>query len=379
MKRLHLFGLPLFFLLSLTVVNCNNPGNSTPVQDTKITSSEIDIAQQQTPEKVSTSTITTPIDFLSEVTFSPPVNFKNLQIFMVHGKTNADNLSYVTLKDAMENQWVEIIETSNVNELSLRNNSDKTIFINAGDIIKGGKQDRTLTYDMVIAPRTKEQKLSSFCVEAGRWSKRGNESSAGFSSNTKMLTSRKLKIASKQHNSQDSVWANIAYQQDRINSNVSYYYNSNVDVKSSQSASSLELTLDNKELRQMKEDYKSTFKDLTENTTIGFAYAINGELYNVDIYNNRQLFLDLFDKLLDAAIIEAITDLDKEQKEYSYLSVSDVMDALKMDNQAEENSKELNERTTWLTKEDDEKFIFSSHDKGNDLKWLHRNIIIKEK
>lgn len=86
------------------------------------------------------------------------------------------------LKLALEKKWVEVIETSSVNELELINHSNKTIFISAGDIVKGGKQDRTLVYDVVIAPNAKGEKLASFCVESARWEKRGNEDVAAPSS-----------------------------------------------------------------------------------------------------------------------------------------------------------------------------------------------------
>jgi hypothetical protein len=39
----------------------------------------------------------------------------------------------------------------------------------------------------------------------------------------------------------------------------------------------------------------------------------------------------------------------------------------------------LNNRTRWLTKEDGNQIIFTSIDRKNDSKWVHRNIIIKDK
>ena len=101
-----------------------------------------------------------------------------------------------------------------------------------------------------------------------------------------MLTSRKLKIASKKYNNQSSVWSSVSEQQEKLNSNVSHYTKSDVDVKSTRSASSLELTLDNKDLQQMRAEYKSHFTNLLKDNTIGFAYAINGELCTVVVGHN---------------------------------------------------------------------------------------------
>ena len=318
------------------------------------------------------------VSILNNFSYSPPINYKNLQLFMITGTTTADNISYVSLKVAMENNWVEIIETSTVNELQISNLSSKVIFINAGDIVKGGKQDRTLTYDMIIEPKSKGEKLSSFCVEHDRWNQRGNENSKAFGSAKNMLTSRKLKISSKKANNQSAVWESVSDQQEKLNSNVSYYKNAAVNVKENASGSSLELTLDNKELKEMQAEYREHFNDLLTENTVGFAYAINGELYTVDIYNNKQLFLELFDKLLTSAIVEAITDLDSKQNKHIYISNIDVTEKLKITKELEETVNDLNARTRWAEREDKEKIFFTSLDRKNDLKWVHKNIIIKD-
>jgi hypothetical protein len=321
---------------------------------------------------------TTDSSILGELDIQAAINHENLQIFLIKGRTTADNIVYTPLQEAMKKKWVEIIETSDVNELAISNHSDKTIFIHAGDIVKGGKQDRTLAYDMVIAPNVKHEKLSSFCVESDRWHQRGDENVTGFTSNENMLTSRDLKIASKEANSQTHVWSEVAEQQTKLSANVSTHYSIVVDVKDNSSASSLDLTLENKDLKKLKKLYKETFKDLDMTAVIGFACAINGELYSIDIYNNQQLFLDLWDKLLGASIIEAISDLDTEEEIPAYLSLQELEQSLTIAAEAKQASKILNPRTEWLSIEDSTKILFTSLDKGNESKWIHQNLIIRD-
>ncbi|MBN4071057.1 hypothetical protein JYT72_00975 [Crocinitomix catalasitica] len=355
-----------FLLFSILLIQCTDATTQT----------EIAIAAENEKNKQIGEMV--PIEFLDDVDFSEPINFKNLQLFMISGETSADNLNYVPLNVALENNWVEIIETSEVNELAITNTSDEIVFIHAGDIIKGGKQDRTLAYDMIIGPKTKKEKLVSFCVESGRWSKRGEENSDYFASNTKMLSSRKQKIAATLDGEQGSVWSGVSDQQSKLSANMSYYYNTDVNVTDNESASSLELTLDNEELAEMKTDYLDKFKSLIKENTIGFAYAINGELYNVNIYNNKQLFVDLYDKLLTAAIVEAIADLDNDQEEHKYITAADVKAALLISIEAEGSTENLNNRTSWTSESDVAKAIFTSSDRKNEMIWVHRNIIIKD-
>ncbi|MDR0660584.1 MAG: hypothetical protein LBG19_07260 [Prevotellaceae bacterium] len=70
-------------------------------------------------------------------------------------------------------------------------------FIMSGDIVKGGKQDRTISEDMVLKPKNKKVPLASFCVEQSRWEKRGSEDVAKFTSSSNMLSNRDLKIAAR--------------------------------------------------------------------------------------------------------------------------------------------------------------------------------------
>src|ERR1700722_5290121 len=88
-------------------------------------------------------------------TVSGPFTHRNLQIFLVHGDTQLENRRYATLSEAMEKGYVTVKETGKVNELSIENSSKNvTVFLNAGDIVKGGRQDRTIRDDVVLAPES---------------------------------------------------------------------------------------------------------------------------------------------------------------------------------------------------------------------------------
>ena len=372
MKTLNQIFTSFFLILGILMASCNQSDGYTETIETTDTTS--------TPEAtIAEGPIAINVKSLNNVNLNTSSNYKNLQVFMITGTAEADNLNYVTLKEAMDNKWVEIKETSDVNELEINNLSDKIIFINAGDIVRGGKQDRTLTYDMIIGPHAKREKLSSFCVESGRWAKRGSENVDAFESNEKILTSRKLKIASKKYNNQGEVWKSVEEQQNKLSGNVSHYSKKAVNVKSEDSESSLELALDNEDLNKMKTEYKKHFSKLYHEEAIGFAYAVNGELYTVDIYNNKKLFKDLFNKLLDAAIIEAIGDLDTTIKDHQYLSIADVNHKLNLKEDSKTNMKDLNTRTRWNEEEDEDIVYFTSSDRKNDLIWVHTNIIVKDK
>src|SRR5204862_2923768 len=52
--------------------------------------------------------------------------------------------------------------------------------IQSGDIVKGGKQDRAIAFDLLLPPKSGLVSVGSFCCEAGRWTKRGEEEATRF-------------------------------------------------------------------------------------------------------------------------------------------------------------------------------------------------------
>ncbi len=244
-------------------------------------------------------------------TLSGPFAHDNLQIFLVQGDSQLEQRRYATLSEALEKGIVTVKETGNVNELGIENLSKgTTVFLNAGDIVKGGRQDRTLQDDLVLLPQSGLLPLAAFCVEHGRWTQRGGENAAAFSANSKVLASRNMKIASRYCNNQSDVWSGVAEQQARLNENVSRLSGKTVDTRSEASQSSLQLTLENKDLDAVQKRYLDRLRNIMDGKTdvIGFAYAINGEVNSAEVYNNKNLFRALWPKLLEAAVTEAIAE-----------------------------------------------------------------------
>ena len=103
--------------------------------------------------------------------------------------------------------------------------------------MKGGQQDRVLGVDLIVPPKSGKMPIAAFCVEHGRWSKRGNERVEVFSSSAEVVSTRELKLAAKSAKSQGAVWQNVTLAQDKL-SNVARV------VNAQESASSLQLALE---------------------------------------------------------------------------------------------------------------------------------------
>lgn len=255
---------------------------------------------------------------------SAPYTHKNLTIFLIHGKDASSSRYLITLQEAMEMKVFKVYETDDVEELMVENISPNyDVFIQSGDIVKGGKQDRVLAISVIIPRMSGKVSIEAFCVESDRWQGRGNESRKEFSSSEERVVSRELKIATNGTvsgsgsgtgsgggaggGSQAEVWTEVANAQANISANMT------VDVTANASASSLQLSLENKKLKKVTEDFVKKFADLTKGKgdVIGYAFAINGKINSADIYLSNHLFAKLWPKMLRAAVVEAISLGDK--------------------------------------------------------------------
>ena len=234
---------------------------------------------------------------------------KNLTIFLIQGESKL-MYNYLTLEEAMEQKKITLHETGSVGELSVDNTSSDYIFIMAGDIVKGGRQDRTMGEDIVLAPGDKKVPLKSFCVEQSRWGSRGSESAEYFSSSDKYLGNRALKYATRTEKSQSRVWEEVSGYQERVSERMKE------EVRSKQSPSSLQLTLENEKVKSSIAEYVNTLQPAFEgkNDVLGFAFFINGKISTVETFGSATLFKKLQKKLLEAAASEAFEQFDENLK-----------------------------------------------------------------
>lgn len=236
---------------------------------------------------------------------SSPYTHKNLTIFLIHGKDQNSKGNVMTLQEAMERKLLVVYETSEVNELEVENLSKtQDVFIQSGDIVKGGKQDRVLAVSIIIPARSGRVKIDAFCVESGRWTKRGGEDSTQFTSSNDRIVSKELKIAANATRSQQDVWNQVSKAQEKLSDNVGGVVNSGV------SRSSLQLSLENKKVVANIDEYIRNLSSIADGKSdvIGYAFAINGQINSADVYVSNSLFKKLWLKNLKATATEAVSE-----------------------------------------------------------------------
>src|SRR5438309_9320895 len=139
-----------------------------------------------------------------------PFTQGNLTVFLIHGRDKIKGQTFITLQEALVQKKVIVRETRSVNELTIENVSGEEVYVQSGDIVKGGQQDRMMAVDLILPPRSGKITISAFCVENGRWSKRGSEEVTVFNSSANVIAGRDLKLAAKSAESQGEVWRQVA-------------------------------------------------------------------------------------------------------------------------------------------------------------------------
>lgn len=270
---------------------------------------------------------------------SGPYVHKGLAVYFIHGKS-APGPAPLTLKEALDAGTAKVHETGNVGELEIENLGDKDLLVHAGDIVKGGKQDRVLAVSLIVPPKSGRTPVSSYCVEQGRWAARGSEDVKTFASAERMMPSRKAKLAIRAaaaprpvetetttaeeshaglsrdsrivqqrqtnlggYSAQGEVWESVGSIQAALSANVGE------EVKASKSESSLQLALENEKLAKAKKDYIDALSAKADaaQDIVGYAFAINGKLNSAEIYSSNALFKKLWPRLLDASATEALS------------------------------------------------------------------------
>jgi ARG/rhodanese/phosphatase superfamily protein len=246
---------------------------------------------------------------------SGPHTHENLTVYFIHGASRPGPVP-LTLAEALTAKSVRVLETGQVNELSIENLGGQEVIVQSGDIVKGGKQDRVLSVSLVLPPHSGVVPITAFCVEHGRWSKRGYEDAQAFNSAAASLPSRAARHAIQPAGAglsasgyapalaarQQDVWNNVAGVQHSLSNAL------NESVAAPQSPSSLQLALENHKLKEVQEGYTAALQPAGESGSdiIGYAFAINGKIDSAEVYPSNALFRKMWQKLLTANVTEAI-------------------------------------------------------------------------
>jgi hypothetical protein len=315
-----------------------------------------------------------PKDDPAAYTISGPFTHDNLTIFLLHGKDTLSGKPLLTLQEALDQKKAVVHETGQVNELSVENvSTDVEVYIQPGDIVKGGRQDRLIVYDLILPPKSGKLPVASFCVESGRWQKRGAEAAGNFDKSLRCANSKDLKIAAQSGmRSQDQVWKKVQETQQKLSRNVGQA------VENKESPTSLQLTLEDKKLLEELDKYVKELAKGVEGKkdVLGYAVAINGKVEAADVFGSNALFLKLWPKLINGSATEALAEKQKDKK-FDVPTTEAVKTFLADAVKGKKSEKEVSKRVKQVCQEDDKNLYLEARDSANKDAVIHRSYLKK--
>jgi ARG/rhodanese/phosphatase superfamily protein len=153
-----------------------------------------------------------------------PITYENISIFPVVSSVSQDTAAFLTLDEGLSTGDVTVSEQggdgmsrsrdghpsasqystgASVNRLVLINRGKRPVLLLAGELVSGGKQDRIIAKDRIVAPGSDPLPLDVFCVEHGRWSS-GSQFSAA-----KTIVHPSVREQAALRQNQNEVWASV--------------------------------------------------------------------------------------------------------------------------------------------------------------------------
>src|SRR5262249_54472847 len=112
---------------------------------------------------------------------SGPVAHENVSVFLIHSSCQ-DERDFLTLGEGLQNGQVRITEKeqASVRSLEIDNQSDRPLYLQEGERLQGGQQDRTIASSMVVPAKSGVVNVPTFCIEQRRWQEGSKGKEFGF-------------------------------------------------------------------------------------------------------------------------------------------------------------------------------------------------------
>jgi len=252
--------------------------------------------------------------------FSGPHTHGNLSVYLVHSASAPQgDFGCITLEEALKSGVLKVTEKGDgaeVNELQVENVGDKPVYLQAGDTVKGGQQDRTIAVDTMLPPKSGKRGIDAFCVEPGRWRARDEKSAMVFGAAQAPVATNEQKLAIRLEKSQEKVWA----AGEKVNQALAKAEPAAPSAGGRGVLAGATFSLD-----EPKNSYVEAIEDPNvqkklaeriarlekapagQKDVVGAVFCMNGKVQSAEIYAAAGLFRKLWPKLLRGAAVEALS------------------------------------------------------------------------
>ena len=222
------------------------------------------------------------------VSIGAPRQWGHLTFYPLDLPTRHSQMRILTLDEASRRGDLSINEVGSgeVARLSIRNRASLPVFLMAGELILGGKQNRMVRDDVLLPPRSNWVTISVYCGEQHRW-----QGSGAFKSG-QTLSSPALRRMATGGATQDRIWSSIEGQLKAA------------EVETP--TASYQRLFESPELRRRLDRCVETLAPLPGPRTVGCIVVSGQRIIGGDLFGDPGLFEDLWPKLCRSYAADAM-------------------------------------------------------------------------
>jgi hypothetical protein len=226
---------------------------------------------------------------LGRLEVGEPVSYGGLTLYPLRGARGSDE-DLRTLDEAAGRDWLDIREakSAEVGSVDVRNRSRRNVFLMAGEIILGGKQNRFLREDVLLGPDGPFLRVPVYCGERERWTDKPDPvfRSAGSMGDVR------LRHMSARAEPQSEVWTTIS---ERLS-----------DSGAEAPTRNYQAVYEDRDTRRRLDDYVAGLRGCKGRDTLGLVGVSGGRIVGCDAFSDPELLDRLWDKICRSYAVEPV-------------------------------------------------------------------------
>jgi len=221
--------------------------------------------------------------YLDWADIHPSVGAGQLTVFPITLSRSVEGLgSVTTMQQALDRGLLVIEELPSAQVSSARfinKSKDTMIFLMAGELITGGKQNRTLRSDALLGASSSTV-LPLYCVQKGRWK------GGGKFDGTSAVVPQAVREKAAGSAGQDAIWSEVR--------------RANKRLRSSTASEDLYAAMAKPENARQLAVWRKKVHPHLPRRCVGIVVAYGSRIVGADLFNSPELFSAMRDKVLDS-------------------------------------------------------------------------------
>lgn len=226
---------------------------------------------------------------IRHVAIGEPYSYGGLTVYPLRLSSGGRRLDVLAMDAALRRDllFVRESDSASVPRIRVRNDAGRPVFLMAGEIILGGKQNRIIRNDTLLPSRSRFTEIEVYCAERDRWSGRRIE----FESGGTLIAPRLRSMAAKS-SAQDRIWSEIDTQLESagVSSSTRNYQRMYEDPDSA----------------RRLDRYVVEFRPIRRRSTLGCVFLSRWRVVGCDLFCDPELFDKLWDKICRSYALDVI-------------------------------------------------------------------------